>query len=77
MRYSMVQTGAKTHDGGLRAGFSSVAYHVDTDDAVKKEPIPPANVQMTKEMRSFEVVSNFIRRYDEKRDRPMSIPGNA
>lgn len=61
MRYNVVQTGAKSHDGGLRAGFSSVAYHVETDDAVKKEPMPPASVQITKEMRSFEVVSNFIR----------------
>ena len=39
---SVVQTGPKTHAGGLRGGFTSVAYHPAMDGVVKKAPIIPA-----------------------------------
>jgi hypothetical protein len=45
-KYRADQTGAKTHDGGVQAGFSRVGYHVLTDDAVNLEPMAPAPKQI-------------------------------
>jgi hypothetical protein len=44
---STVQTGPKSHAGGVRAGFVSVAYQVGTAGAVKIDPISPASRQTT------------------------------
>jgi hypothetical protein len=39
----MVHTGKKTHDGGLKAGFSRKRYQFSRDEAVNTDPITPAN----------------------------------
>ena len=39
---SVVQTGPKTHDGGLNAGLMMVGYQSPTDAAVKIDPMKPA-----------------------------------
>ena len=39
---SVVHTGPKTHAGGAKDGFWSVAYHVGIASIVKTEPIAPA-----------------------------------
>jgi len=42
IRYSAVQTGAKSQLGGVRAGFRRLAYHVGMAGVVKKAPIAAA-----------------------------------
>gem|GEM_PF-4046308 len=43
--YSRVQTGPKIQFGGLKKGFSSVAYHVSMEFAVARpERLPMATV---------------------------------
>ena len=41
--YKVIQTGPKSHEGGLDDGFINVTYHVETDLEVNIEPIMPAN----------------------------------
>ena len=45
-RNKSVQTGAKTQPGGLKLGLFNVKYQLETDLAVKNEPIMPANWQI-------------------------------
>ena len=40
---SAIHTGENTQLGGVKDGFSSVAYQVWIDDRVKREPIKPAH----------------------------------
>lgn len=53
---SVVQTGPKTHDGGLRAGFVMSAYQPSIDGIVNIEPIIPASCDTTIAMMSFKVL---------------------
>ncbi len=41
-KYKAVQTGANSQLGGLKVGFSRVAYQVSIEDDVNMEPIIPA-----------------------------------
>ena len=41
-KYKVVQTGANSQLGGLKVGFSRVAYQVSIEDDVYMEPIIPA-----------------------------------
>ncbi len=43
----MIQTGPKSQWGGLKKGLFNVTYQVETDETVKKDPMMPANWQMT------------------------------
>jgi hypothetical protein len=54
MIYKSVQTGPKTHDGGLKKGFSNVRNHVFTDDCVAKPDKKPTNTHVTTEIIPFE-----------------------
>jgi len=56
----VVQTGANTHAGGLRAGFTSVEYQPAMDGAVNSEPIMPASSDTTMAMMSLNVLFIFI-----------------
>jgi len=51
--YSRVQTGKKTHEGGLKTGFASRIYQSLREEAVNTEPTAPANWQRNKETRSL------------------------
>jgi len=42
-QYKEIQTGANNQLGGLKKGLFKVKYHVETDLAVKTDPITPAN----------------------------------
>lgn len=42
-KYNVIHTGANNHEGGVKNGFSSIAYHVPTDSDVAIDPIMPAN----------------------------------
>jgi len=59
--YSNVQTGAKSHAGGLNEGFASVRYQPPTEDDVKTEPIAPADRQMTIDAASFRYLILLMR----------------
>ena len=39
--YRVVQTGPKSHEGGVKGGFFSAAYQFGMDVAVKMEPSRP------------------------------------
>lgn len=56
----VVQTGPKTHDGGLIAGLVIVAYHVGISEKVKKEPTIPANSQIAIDTMSARKLENFL-----------------
>jgi hypothetical protein len=51
--YSIVQTGKKIHDGGLKNGFLSKEYQFLMDEAVNLEPIIPASKQIPIAIISF------------------------
>lgn len=53
---SVVQTGPKTHEGGLRAGFIIAEYQPSIDGVVNIEPIIPASCDTTIAMMSFKVL---------------------
>ena len=38
-----IQAGAKSQEGGVKLGFSSLAYQLEIAGAVKIEPMTPAN----------------------------------
>lgn len=58
---NIVQTGPKTHDGGLKLGFVRVVYHVVIDGVVKTVPTIPASSEPTIAITScFHVVDSFI-----------------
>jgi hypothetical protein len=42
-KYKDIHTGPKIQPGGLKKGLFRFRYQLETDDAVKKEPIKPAN----------------------------------
>lgn len=48
-----IQTGANIQFGGLKLGFTRVVYQVDIETILNKDPIPPANWQITNAMISF------------------------
>ena len=56
----VVQTGPNTHAGGLRAGFTSVAYQPAIDSVVNTEPMMPASSETTMAMMSLNVLLIFI-----------------
>jgi hypothetical protein len=41
--YREIHTGKKTHQGGLKNGFSSRRYQFARDEAVNNDPIAPAS----------------------------------
>jgi hypothetical protein len=49
--YSIVQTGPKSHGGGLKDGLLSFRYHVDTDEDVRAPPDKPTISQRMIERR--------------------------
>ena len=49
----VIQTGENTQFGGLKDGFSREAYHVGIEGEVNKDPITPANWQITRLIISF------------------------
>lgn len=49
----MVQTGPKIQLGGLKKGLLRVEYQVGIDEAVKKDPIPPAESEINKAKVNF------------------------
>lgn len=51
--YSVVHTGPKIQFGGLNDGFMSVLYHVGMDENVNKDPMSPADKQVTIESNNF------------------------
>lgn len=51
--YSIVQTGKKIHEGGLKIGFLSEEYQFLIDEVVNVEPITPASKQMPIAIISF------------------------
>lgn len=51
--YNSVQTGAKTHEGGLKKGFTNVGNQVLTDDCVAKPDKKPTNKQTITEIIPF------------------------
>jgi hypothetical protein len=39
--YNIVQTGAKTHEGGVQNGFRSIGYQESAEPDVMREPTAP------------------------------------
>lgn len=50
---SVVHAGAKTHEGGVKKGFESDAYHVGIAGVVNIDPTIPAPWQIIIEIISF------------------------
>ena len=57
---NVVHTGAKIQFGGLNVGVFKEAYQVGIEGEVKKEPIIPANWQITIEIMSLIMFFIFI-----------------
>lgn len=60
MANKVVQTGPNTHDGGFKAGFTSIEYQPSIEGVVKIEPIIPASSETTIAMMSFMVLGMFL-----------------
>lgn len=58
----VVQTGAKTHDGGFKAGFARVAYHEPIAGMVTSEPIQPARSGMRSAIISLNQFDLFMKK---------------
>jgi hypothetical protein len=54
----MIQTVEITHPGGVNSGLFNVAYQVETELLVKKEPMIPADWQMS--MQTISLGSSWI-----------------
>ena len=52
-RNKNIHTGANNQFGGLKLGFTKVGYQVDIETMLNKDPIPPANWQITNAIISF------------------------
>jgi len=59
-RYSVIQAGANNQLGGVKGGFSRVAYHVVIAVIVTKEPMSPAHWQTKMLMVSLKISLSFL-----------------
>jgi hypothetical protein len=72
-KYRSVQAGANNQFGGVKDGFSSVAYHVGIASLVNIEPMIPAHRQATTHTISFKMSLSFMSRIIPLKDSVISI----
>lgn len=59
-RYSVIQAGANNQLGGVKGGFSRVAYHVGIAAVVNREPMRPAHWQRAILISSLKMSLSFL-----------------